>query len=131
MSYCFTVTLNTTFDTAVTRVVDALKHEGFGVLTDIQVDTTLKAKLGVDMRPYRILGACNPLLAHRMITQAPDIGILMPCNVVVRQDADNAISVVFLDPVGVFGLIEDEELAKINQEAREKLLKVHDLLINN
>ncbi len=130
MTYCFTITLHTTFDSAVTRVIDALKQAGFGVLTDIQVDTTLKAKLGVDIRPYRILGACNPPLAHRMIMQAPDIGVLMPCNVVVRQDADNTISVVFLDPVGVFGLIEDVELAKINQEARDKLLKVRDLLMN-
>lgn len=130
MTYCFSITLNTPFDTAVTRVIDALKQEGFGVLTDIQVDATLKTKLGVDIRPYRILGACNPPLAHRMITQTPDIGVLMPCNVVVRQEADNTISVVFLDPTGVFDLIVNDELAKINQEAKDKLLKVRDLLLS-
>lgn len=130
MTYCFSITLNTPFDTAVTRVIDALKQEGFGVLTDIQVDATLKTKLGVDIRPYRILGACNPPLAHRMITQTPDIGVLMPCNVVVRQEADNTISVVFLDPTGVFDLIANDELAKINQEAKDKLLKVRDLLLS-
>ena len=126
--YGFSITLNTNFETAVTRATEALKTQGFGVLTEIDVQATLKKKLGEDMRPYRILGACNPTLAHRAITAEPDIGLLLPCNVVVRQEEDGSILVSFVDPVAMLGIVGRDDMAVIAEQVKGLLLKVRDAL---
>ena len=126
--YCFNVTAKGGFEDVVSQVTDALKEEGFGVLTEIDVKETLKAKLGVDRRPYRILGACNPSLAHRAIEAEPDIGMLLPCNVVVREEEDGSINVGFMDPEAVLGLVQREELNPIASEVRGRLKRVSEAI---
>ena len=119
--YGFGKTVDMEFGDAVTRVTQALQGEGFGVLTDIDVAATMKKKLNQDMPPYRILGACNPPLAHRAIQAEPAIGLLLPCNVVVRQDETGKVHVEFMDPRAVLQLVEKPEISDLATEVRQRL----------
>jgi uncharacterized protein (DUF302 family) len=112
------------FDEAVETVTEELGNEGFGVLTEIDVQATLKQKLGEDMRPYRILGACNPPLAHQAVTAVPEIGLLLPCNVLVREDDEGKVHVSFMDPGSVLGLVDNPDVEPLAAQVREKLERV-------
>jgi uncharacterized protein (DUF302 family) len=126
-SYSFGIRVDGSIDEVRPRVEAALKAEGFGVLTEIDVAATLKAKLGVEREPYIILGACNPPLAHRAIEAEPSIGVLLPCNVVLRADGDATI-VEAMDPNAALGLVGDEAVGEVASEARSRLLRAVDAL---
>ncbi len=124
--YALTAVLNTTYEDAISKITDALKEEGFGVLTEIDVKATLKKKLGVDFRKYVILGACNPPYAHRTLQADLNVGILLPCNVIVYETDDQKTCVSAINPVDALEVIKKEELRKIAEEVSEKLKKVVD-----
>lgn len=126
--YGFATQVRGSVEQAVQRVTEELQKEGFGVLTEIDVAATLKKKLGLDRRPYRILGACNPALANQALEADPDIGLLLPCNVVVRQEADQTVTVAFMDPVAVLKLVERPGIDALAGQVRTKLERVRDAL---
>ena len=126
--YGFNVNVKGSFDEVVQRVEAELKKEGFGVLTEIDVQATLKKKLDVDRKPYKILGACNPKLANQALTADPDIGLLLPCNVVVREDDDGGVTVGFMDPAAVMSLVDKEGVQDLAEQVRAKLERVCNAL---
>ncbi len=111
------------YEEAVARTRDVLKAEGFGVLTEIDVKATMKAKLDVDVPRQIILGACNPPLAHRALTADPEVGLLLPCNVVVREDADGSVLVEAMDPDAALGIVKNDAITAVAHEARERLMR--------
>jgi uncharacterized protein (DUF302 family) len=126
--YGFNISLTGNIDDIRTRVIDELQKVGFGVLTEIDVAATLKKKIDVDRRPYLILGACNPKLANQAINADPDIGLLLPCNVVLREEEDSSVTVAFMDPAAVLGLVEKEGVEQLAGEVRGLLESVRDAL---
>jgi uncharacterized protein (DUF302 family) len=122
--YAFTTVLDTSYEEAVSKITDALKEEGFGVLTEIDVKATLKKKLGLDFRKYVILGACNPPYAHRTLQADLDVGLLLPCNVIVYETDDKKAYISAINPVSALEVIKNEELRKIAEEVSEKLKRV-------
>lgn len=111
------------FDSVVAKVVESLKAEGFGILSDIDVQATLKAKIGADTLKYRILGACNPRLAHEGLKLESKLGVLLPCNVIVRETADEQVEVASVDPVNAMERTGNPALAATAEDVRERLLR--------
>ena len=127
--YGFTTTLEgISFDEALERTIAALKVEGFGVLSDIDVQRAMKEKLGADMRPYRILGACNPPLAYQALQAEPDTGLLLPCNVIVREEAPGHIVVGFLNPQTMVDLVGKPSLKVVADQAESRLRRACEAL---
>ena len=130
MNYGFSTTLDLSYDEALTKVIEALKTEGFGVLTEIDVQATMKKKIDVDMERYVILGACNPHLAHQALQAEKPIGLMLPCNVIVYENtATGQTEVSIVNPDAMLGVVPDNaELNKIAEQARTKLTKVFELI---
>ena len=120
----FDVYLNSSYDEAITAVTEELKKEGFGVLTEIDVKATLKKKLDVDFRPYKILGACNPTLAHKALSLVPQVGLMLPCNVTVAQEEDGRILVSIVNPQQMLGVVDNPDLEAVACDAEERLKRV-------
>lgn len=120
----FGLTLDMDYDIALDKVIESLKGEGFGVLTEIDVKATLKKKLDVDYRRYKILGACNPPLAYKALTTQPSVGLLLPCNVTVSETDNGNTEVTFLDPLLMMGVAGNPDLESVAREARERLDRV-------
>ena len=124
MSYYFSKQVDCSFEEAIGRVEEALAEEGFGVLSEIDVQATLKNKLDVEFRPYIILGACNPPLAYRALQAERNVGLLLPCNVIVQEIEADSAEVAAIDPVAAMGPIENDELADVAAQVREKLARL-------
>jgi len=124
--YSFSIKVNADLSLVEEKVIAALAEEGFGVLTEIDVQATLKKKLGLEKRPYKILGACNPQLANQAIDAEPEIGVLLPCNVLLRQDESGQNIVTFMDPASVLTLVDREGVADLAKEVRTRLKRVSD-----
>jgi uncharacterized protein (DUF302 family) len=120
--------VNLSFDEAVTRITEELKKEGFGILTEIDMQATLKKKLDVDIRPYRILGACNPPFAYKAVQTESHIGLLLPCNVIVQDAGDGKTEVAAIDPVVSLARVDNPALEPVAQEVRAKLQRAMDCL---
>ena len=129
--YSFSVVVKSSFDETVDKVTAALKEEGFGVLTDIDFAATIKNKLGIERSQYRILGACNPPLANQAVDADPNAGVLLPCNVVVRDNDDGSCDVVFMDPMAVISLSGNAEVEKVAREANDRLQRVKAAIEDN
>jgi len=128
MSYYFSKTLNVSFEEAVSKVTEELKREGFGILTDIDVQATLKKKMNVDFRKYRILGACNPPLAYQALLKEDKIGTMLPCNVIVQELAEGKAEVAAIDPIASMQAVRNPDLQGIAEQVQAKLKKVIDSL---
>lgn len=128
MSYYFSRTLEMSFDGAITRVMEELKKEGFGVLTEIDVKATLKKKLDVDFRNYRILGACNPPFAYQALQAEDKIGTMLPCNVIVQEMSAGVVEVAAIDPIASMQAIQNPDLGDIAGQVQAKLKRVVDSL---
>lgn len=115
------------YESALQKVIDALKAEGFGVLTSIDVKDTMKKKLDADFRKYTILGVCNPPLAHKALTARPEVGLLLPCNVIVYEDGDGTV-VNIIDPLSMTAMIQDAVLDPVADEARRRLMRVSEAI---
>ena len=127
-NYGFGKTVDLDFDAAIDRVTEVLAGEGFGVLSDIDVAGKMREKLGKDMPRYRILGACNPPLAYRAVSAEEEIGLLLPCNVVVREDVQGDVHVSFMDPQAVMGLVGNPGVEPLASEVKQRLERVLDAL---
>ena len=128
--YKFSVTLPENLQSCEPKVIDALKEQGFGVLTEIDIQSTLKKKLDVDKLPYKILGACNPPLANQALEAEPDIGLLLPCNVVLRETESGQTVVSFMDPSAVLTLVDRDDVAELAAEVKQRLQQVSQALEN-
>ena len=126
--YYFNRTLDLPFENAITRVTEELKKEGFGVLTEIDMQATLKKKLDVDFRPYRILGACNPPFAHKSLQAEPNIGLFLPCNVIVQDAGNGKTEVAAIDPLVAMSRVDNPALEPVAKEVQAKLQRVIDNL---
>ncbi len=126
--YGFSVKVPGSYEDVLVKVAEALKVEGFGIITEIDIQETMKKKLGINKRPYRILGACNPALANQALEAEPDIGLLLPCNVVVREEGDGSITVAFMDPAVVLGFSDSRDIKRLANDVRSRLKRVRDAL---
>lgn len=124
MSYHFSKTIHEDFDSAIAKVTEELKKEGFGVLTEIDVKETMKKKLDVDFRKYKILGACNPHFAHRALLAESHIGTMLPCNVIVQEGAGGNVEISAVDPVASMKAIENDQLGEVAMEVSTRLRRV-------
>ncbi|NCS88647.1 MAG: hypothetical protein AUK34_02165 [Ignavibacteria bacterium CG2_30_36_16] len=128
MSYYFSKTINGDFDGAINKVTEALKAEGFGILTEIDVKETLKKKLDVDFKKYKILGACNPPAAYKALQSEDKIGTMLPCNVTVIEQGDGKIEIAAVDPAASMMAVQNDSLGEVASEIRDRLKRVIDSL---